>query len=204
MSAYEYMAEIHKHKQSDVMRYLLRIRCWEYRQRNMIHRAERPTCPDKARKYGYIKKRGISIYRVKIRRGGRRRLAKKGKVNGKPVNHGIFQQKQKKSLQALAEIKVGKKLGSLRVLASYWVGQDGTYKHYEVIMVDPTVKNIREDYRINWICSNKMKHRECRGLTPATKKSRGLGKGKKYNKTIGGSRTASWKRRNTVSLKRYR
>ncbi|KAI5188544.1 large subunit ribosomal protein L15e [Nematocida sp. AWRm77] len=204
MSAYEYMAQIHRHKQSDVMRYLLRLRCWEYRQRNMIHVAERPTCPDKARKLGYIKKKGIVIYRVRIRRGGRRRLARKGKINGKPVNHGIFQQKQKKSLHAQAEMRVGKKFGSLRVLNSYWVGQDATYKHYEVILVNPMIENIRKDSRINWICSNKMKHRECRGLTSATKKSRGIGKGRSFNKSIGGSRKACWKRNNTVSLLRYR
>lgn len=204
MSAYEYMAQIHRHKQSDVMRYLLRMRCWEYRQRNMIHRAERSTCPDKARKLGYVKKQGVVIYRVRIRKGGRRKLARKGKVNGKPSNHGIHQQKQKKSLHALAEIKVGKKYGSLRVLSSYWVGQDATYKYYEVIMIDPMVENIRRDSRLNWLCSNKKKHRECRGLTPATRKSRGLGRGRKYNKTIGGSRSAYWRRQNTVSLLRYR
>lgn len=204
MSAYEYMAEIQKHKQSDVMRYLLRMRCWEFRQRNLVHHAERPTCPDKARKLGYIKKAGVVIYRVRIRRGGRRKLAKKGKVNGKPVNQGIHQQKQKKSLHALAEIRVGRKFGSLRVLNSYWVGQDATFKHYEVIMVDPMVENIRKDRRINWICSSKQKHRECRGLTSATKKSRGIGKGKRFNKTIGGSRKACWRRNNTVSLLRYR
>ncbi|KAI5168233.1 large subunit ribosomal protein L15e [Nematocida sp. ERTm5] len=204
MSAYDYMAEIQKHKQSDVMRYLLRIRCWEYRQRNTIHRATTSTRPDKARKLGYIKKRGIVIYRVRIRRGGRRRNVKKGNVSGKPVNQGIYQQKQKKSLHALAEIKVGKKLASLRILNSYWVGQDATYKHYEVILVDPMVQNIRTDSRINWICSNKHKRRECRGLTTATKKSRGLGRGTRYNKTKGGSRQAAWRKSNTVSLLRYR
>jgi len=204
MSAYEYMAQIHRHKQSDVMRYLLRIRCWEYRQKNMIHKAEYSTCPDRARKLGYIKKHGIAIYRVRIRRGGRRKLARKGKISRRPSKQGIFQQKQKKSLQALSEIKVGRKLGSLRVLNSYWVGQDSTYKHYEVILVDPMVENIRKDPRINWICSNKMKHRECRGLTSATKKSRGIGKGRGYNKTIGGSRKACWRRNNTISLLRYR
>lgn len=204
MSAYDYMAQIRRHKQSDVMRYLLRIRCWEYRQRKMIHRTDRPTYPDKANKLGFVKKDGLVIYRVRIRRGGRRRLAKKGKTNGKPVNHGIHKQRQKNSLQAMAEIRLGKRLGSLRILNSYWVGQDATYKHYEVILVDPTVASIRKDPRLNWICKNKMKHRECRGLTTATKKSRGIGKGNRYNKTIGGSRKACWRRNNTVSLLRYR
>ena len=41
------------HPQSDVMRYLLRIRCWQYRQLTKVHRAPRPTRPDKARRLGY-------------------------------------------------------------------------------------------------------------------------------------------------------
>ena len=32
MGAYKYMSELYRKKQSDVMRYLLRIRCWQYRQ----------------------------------------------------------------------------------------------------------------------------------------------------------------------------
>lgn len=204
MSAYEYIAQIHRNKQSDVMRYLLRIRCWEYRQRAAVHKAPRPTFPEKARKLGYRTKPGMVIYRVKVRRGGRKRLAEKGNVRGKPKNQGIYQLKPSQSLQAIAEGKVGRKLGSLRLLNSYWVGQDATYKHYEVIMVDPMCKVIRNDPRINWICKAVMKHRECRGLTSATKSSRGIGKGHRYNKTIGGSRKACWKRNNTVSLLRYR
>jgi len=48
------------------------------------------------------------------------------------------------------------------------------------------------------------KHREQRGLTSAGRKSRGLGKGKNYNKTIGGSRRKCWKRRNTIEFHRKR
>lgn len=36
--------------------------------------------------------------------------------------------------------RVGRRCGGLRVLNSYWVGQDSTYKFYEVIMVDPAHK----------------------------------------------------------------
>jgi hypothetical protein len=39
----------------------------------------------------------------------------------------------------------------LRVLNSYWVNQDSTYKYYEIILVDPQHKAIRRDPRINWI-----------------------------------------------------
>lgn len=51
--AYKYIAELHKRKQSDVLRFLLRVRCWEYRQLNVCHRASRPSRPDKARRLGY-------------------------------------------------------------------------------------------------------------------------------------------------------
>lgn len=53
MGAYKYIAELHKRKQSDVLRFLLRVRCWEYRQLNVCHRASRPSRPDKARRLGY-------------------------------------------------------------------------------------------------------------------------------------------------------
>jgi len=77
--------ELYKHKQSDVLRFLLRIRCWEYRQLNVIHRATRPSRPDKARRLGYKAKQGFVIYRIRVRRGGRKRPVSKGITYGKPV-----------------------------------------------------------------------------------------------------------------------
>jgi large subunit ribosomal protein L15e len=32
--------------------------------------------------------------------------------------------------------RVGRRLGGLRVLNSYWISQDSTYKYFEVILVD--------------------------------------------------------------------
>ena len=78
-------SELYKHKQSDVLRFLLRVRCWEYRQLNVIHRATRPSRPDKARRLGYKAKQGYVIYRIRVRRGGRKRPAPKGATYGKPV-----------------------------------------------------------------------------------------------------------------------
>ena len=51
-------------------------------------------------------------------------------------------------MACLTEERVGRKIGSLRVLNSYWVGEDSTYKYYEVIMVDPAHTAIRRDPRI--------------------------------------------------------
>jgi len=78
------------------------------------------------------------------------------------------------------------------------------HKYYEVILVDPWHKAIRRNAHINWICKPVHKHRELRGLTSAGKSGRGLRtKGYKANK-IRPSRSANWKRRNTISLRRYR
>lgn len=59
MGAYRYMQELWRKKQSDVMRYILRIRCWHYRQLTAIHRCPRPTRPEKARRLGYKAKQGL-------------------------------------------------------------------------------------------------------------------------------------------------
>merc|ERR1719352_1846654 len=205
MGAYKYLEEIWKKKQSDALRFLLRVRCWEYRQLPRIHRVEHPTRPDKARRLGYKAKQGFVVYRVRVRRGSRKREAPKGITYGKPVNQGVTQLKFQRSLRSVAEERVGRRAGNLRVLNSYWVNQDATYKYFEVILVDPSHNTIRNDPRINWICAPTMKHRELRGLTSAGRKYRGLRKrGHRANKIIGGSATANWKRRQMLSLRRYR
>ncbi|XP_075260272.1 large ribosomal subunit protein eL15-like [Convolutriloba macropyga] len=204
MGAAEYQKMLWRKKQSDTMRYILRMRAWHYRQLKAVHRVPHPSRPDKARMLGYKAKQGFVIYRARVRRGGFVRHVAKGQTMGKPTNQGVHELKLAKSHQAIAEKRAGKYAGALRILNSYWVGSDGTYKYFEVIMIDPMHPAVRKDPKINWIVSAKHKHRECRGLTSASKKSRGLGKGIGYAKTIGGSRRGNWKRRNTLQMHRYR
>ncbi len=73
----QYVEELWRKKQSDVLRFLLRVRCWEYRQLPSILRLTRPSRPDKARRLGYKAKQGYVIYRVRVRRGGRKRPVSK-------------------------------------------------------------------------------------------------------------------------------
>jgi len=174
-----------------------------HRQLPTIHRVPRPTRPEKAHRLGYKAKQGYVIYRIRVRRGGRKRQAVHGIINGKPVNQGINKLKNQRSLRAIAEERVGRACGNLRVLNSYWINEDSTFKYFEVILVDPSHNAIRNDPRINWIAQSVHKHREMRGLTSAGNKSRGLGKGIGYRKNTPSVR-ANWKRRNTLSLRRYR
>jgi len=187
------------------MRFLLRVRAWEYRQLPKIYRVNGPLRPEKAHRLGYKAKQGFVVFRVAVRRGGRKRPNSKGIVYGKPKNQGINKQKATRNLRAVAEERIGRKCGNLRVLNSYWVNQDLTYKYYEVILVDPQHNAIRNDPRMQWITKPTHKHRELRGLTSAGRQHRGFRKsGHRANKLIGGSRRKNWKSRNTLRLARYR
>jgi len=204
MGAYKYLEELWKKKQSDVCRFLSRVRTWEFRQLPAIHRASRPTRPDKARRLGYKAKQGYIVYRVRVKRGGRKRKVSKGICYGKPSTSGVTKIKAARNLKSVAEERAGRKFGSLRVLNSYWVTQDAIHKWYECVMVDPMHKVIRNDPRINWICNATHKHRELRGLTSAGRKSRGLHRRGKAAIKIRPSRKGNWKKRQMLQLRRYR
>ena len=205
MGAYKYLQELWNKKQSDVMRFVLRLRTWEYRQLPAIHRASQPSRPDKAHRLGYKAKQGYIIYRVRIKRGDRKKRVSKGINYGKPKNAGIRQQKFVRNLRSVAEERAARKCGSLSVLNSYWVGQDSVNKWFEIIMVDPNHTAIRNDPRINWIAKTTHKHREMRGLTSAGRKGRGLHRrGSHFATKARPSRNASWKRRQLIQLRRFR
>jgi len=169
-----------------------------------VHRATHPSRPDKARRLGYKAKQGFVVYRVRVRRGNRKRPNPKGIVYGKPANQGIMQLKGYRSHRSKAEERAGRRCANLRVLNSYWVNQDARHKYYEVVMVDPFHTAIRNDPRINWITKPVFKHRELRGLTATGRKGRGLqGKGPRHalNRP---SKHGVRLRRDTLSLRRYR
>merc|ERR1712093_442371 len=110
MKAYKYIEELWRKKKSDVLSYLLRVRCWEYRQLPSIVRLVKPTRIDKARRMGYKAKQGLVIYRVRVRRGNRRNPVPKGIVHGKPSSQGVTQIKASRNLRVVAEGRVGRKL----------------------------------------------------------------------------------------------
>eukprot|EP00116_Pleurobrachia_bachei_P017048 sb/3477310/ len=80
----------------------------------------RSTRPDKARRLGYKKKQGMVIYRTRVKRGGRKRPVAKGICYGKPKSAGVKSLKFQRSIQSVAEERVGRACGGLRVL-NRWV-----------------------------------------------------------------------------------
>lgn len=169
-SSYAYISDTWK-KPKQKLGSPLKQRVIEWRKAETVVRVEKPTRIDRARTLGYKAKHGYVIARVKIGKGGRRRI-KYGRRGRKPSSMGLVHFTHGKSLQWIAEEKAGRRFKNLEVLNSYYVGEDGQYKFFEVILVDPDNPEIKADRKINWIVKNK--NRVLRGLTSAGKKSRGI------------------------------
>jgi len=190
MSMYKHIREIWKTPKENLGD-IWQKRILEWKKENVTVRIKRPTRLDRARSLGYKAKQGFLVVRQRVNRGGRKRekirKGRRSKHFGRRVNLD-------KSYQSVAEERASKKYLNCEVLNSYYVGQDGYYFWYEVILVDKNHPQILADKNINWIYRHK--GRVFRGLTSASRKSRGLrsNKGKGAEK-LRPSRTANLKKR---------
>ncbi len=155
----------------------------EWRDQGAIERIERPTRLDKARELGYKAKQGVVLARVSVRKG----TARKSRFTAgrRTKRQGVNRIGRKKNLQRIAEERATRKFRNLRVLNSYWVGEDGSQKWFEVILLDPHHPAIENDDDLNWICEDEHQNRALRGLTGAGDRGRGLrkrGKGSEHSR----------------------
>ena len=154
----------------------------EWRTQGAIERIDRPTRLDRARDLGYKAKQGIVLARVSVRKGTARK--QRHKAGRRSKRQGVTRVTRNKNLRRVAEERATRKFRNLRVLNSYGVGQDGSQKWFEVILVDPEHPAIQNDDDLGWICGSSQENRALRGLTSAGKQNRGLGtKGKGTEKT---------------------
>ena len=167
---YQEIRELWKQPQKNLGE-LYKKRLIDWRKEDVITPLERPTRLDRARSLGYKAKRGISITRVRVLRGGRKREARKHGRRSRTM-------RRKKivgmSYQWIAEQKAQRKHKNLQVLNSYFVGKDGIHYWYEIILVDPQMPEIKADKNLQWITLRKHMNRVLRGKTSAGQKSRGL------------------------------
>jgi len=182
-SLYKYIGEAWHQPGKSIVGELRWDRMIQWRSENVFTRIERPTRLDRARAIGYRAKPGFVIVRTRVRRGGlRKRAIRKGR---KPRSKGILSITMSKSIRRIAEERCQKHYPNMEILNSYWVGQDGRHKFFEVILVDPAHPAIMSDPKINWICEKQHKSRVYRGLTAAGRKGRGLmwkGRGVEHNR----------------------
>jgi len=169
---YKYISKAWDRPKESYVHDLARMRIPQWRRGQSVVRVETPLRIDRARNLGYKAKQGIIVVRVKVRRGGRR----KERINAgrKPSKTGVKKYTPKKSIEWIAEERVQRKYPNLEVLNSYWIGEDGKYKYFEVILVDPAHPGIKRDTDLSWITQKQHKGRVFRGLTSAGKRSRGL------------------------------
>lgn len=155
----------------------------EWRAGESFTRVERPLRLDRAHALGYKAKPGFVIVRARVRRGGlRKQRFDGGRV---PSKMGVAKITQKKSIQWIAEERAWKRFPNLQVLNSYWVGEDGGHKYYEIILVDPHHPAVANDNHYNWLADPSNKKRVLRGKTSAGQKTRGLrwtGKGSEHHR----------------------
>jgi large subunit ribosomal protein L15e len=108
-----------------------------------IHRIQRPSRLDRARRLGYKAKQGIIVVRARVGRGGMR---KQRPVSGRRPKHlGVIHIKQSISMRKVAERRVKEKFPNMEVLGSYYLYKDGNYFWYEVILADPNHPSISKD-----------------------------------------------------------
>ncbi|MCJ7444520.1 MAG: 50S ribosomal protein L15e [Methanotrichaceae archaeon] len=148
-----------------------RLKLW--RRERTVQKIERPTRLDRARALGYKAKQGIIIARVKVRRGG---LRKSRYVRGRKTSKmGMHKITMAKSIQRIAEERASRRFRNLEVMNSYWVGEDGRHKWFEVILIDPNHPAIISDKELSWITTGQRGRSE-RGKTSAGMKGRGMRK----------------------------
>ena len=171
-STYRYMARSFRQTLGDEGAGLRHERLLAWRREHSVTRLERPTRLDRARAVGYRAKGGFVIVRVRVRRGGQ---GKRAIIAGRrPKHKGILKMTLSKSLRRIAEERAQKHYPNLEVLNSYWLGEDGKQKFFEVILVDPDHPEILADPKIAWIAAPAQRGRVYRGLTSAGTEGRGL------------------------------
>ena len=178
MGFYQNIGELWK-RPKESLGELWKQRLIAWRREGAVVRIERPTRLDRARSLGYRAKQGIIIVRVRVERGGRKRArpTKKGRRSKRQTTRKIV----RKSYQWIAEERANKRFKNCEVLNSYYVGEDGIYKWFEVILIDRDHPQIMNDKGLMNLANQR--GRVYRGLTSAGRKSRGLsGKGKGFEK----------------------
>jgi len=135
MSAYRYMFKAWKRPSASYVKELMRSNAIVWRGEPTIHRIEKPTRPDRARRLGYRAKQGYVVARVRIRKGGARKPRPASGRRQRAI--GVVKYTRAKSLKQIAEGRVARRFPNLMVLNSYWVWEDGKNAWFETILVDP-------------------------------------------------------------------
>ena len=148
---YRYLKEAWKRPKDSYIKEVMKQRAIIWRREPASVRVDKPTRLDRARSLGYKAKHGVIVVRTRVRRGGRRKL--RPVLGRRQKRMGVKKFTPAKSKQLIAEERTARKYPNMEVLNSYWVWQDGRYKWFEVILVDPNHPAIKSDKDLGWIAN---------------------------------------------------
>jgi large subunit ribosomal protein L15e len=135
MGSYKYLTQTWNNREKTELERHLRSLLIKWRREPAVHRVEHPTRLERARALGYKAKQGYVVVRVRIRKGGAKKLRPRAGRRQRAL--GVTRFTRSMSLKNIAEQKARKKFPNLRLLNSYYVSEDGTNHWYETIMRDP-------------------------------------------------------------------
>lgn len=161
MGSYRQMQDtLRKQYRENDDRYKAKLIKW--RKEPVMVPLERPTNLARARRLGYKAKQGYILVRIKVGKGRRRRRTPSG---GRKPRHNYVIVQPGISHQAMAEQRVNRHYRNMEVLNSYWVGEDGVSKFFEVILIDPSKPSVN-------ISAGMRQGKAFRGLTSSGQKGR--------------------------------
>ena len=167
MSLYKYVREAWRKPRQNAELWRERLLTWK--REPVTVSIEHPTRIDRARSLGYKAKQGYVVVRQRVIRGGHTRPRPSGGRRSKRFGTTL---NLHQNYQYVAEVRAQKKYDNLVVINSYWVAEDGRYRWYEVILVDPSHPVIKSDKKINWVCAAENKSRVFQAKTSAGQKMR--------------------------------
>jgi len=134
MGTYKYLVQTWNQREKTDLQRHIRGTIIKWRREPTVTRIQHPTRPDRARALGYKAKQGYVVVRVRIRKGGARKIRPRAGRRQRAL--GVTKFTRAMSLKNIAEQKARKKFPNLRILNSYYVWEDGTNHWYETIMQD--------------------------------------------------------------------
>jgi large subunit ribosomal protein L15e len=134
MGAYKYIRESFQRAYHErTPEYRVRLANW--RKQKVVERPAHPTNLVAARRLGYRARPDYLVARVRVKRGKRaRRKARQGRKPGKDRKFV----EPARGWQSVAEERARRKYHNFRVVGSYFAGEDGTARYFEVVLHNPS------------------------------------------------------------------
>lgn len=124
----------------------LKAKAVEWRAQTTMHRIEKPSRLDRARRLGYKAKQGFVVVRMRVASGGMRK--QRPKAGRRPKHIGVVRIKQSDSMQKVAERRVAERHPNMKLIGSYYLHKDGRYYWFECILADKSHPAIFKDLEI--------------------------------------------------------